>query len=49
MKKRKTEEWKYIVWVGGIDDYYETYLEAEAAAKKFKDQGYDDVVIEKVN
>lgn len=42
---------EYTVWVGGIEvnDYYLTKEEAESLAFKYKDDGYDDVIIEKIN
>ena len=36
----------YIVWVGGIDDHYETRTEAIEAMQEWLDKGYDDVKIE---
>ena len=38
--------WRYIVWVGGVDDYYKNYNDAKRASDEWKDKGYDDVVIE---
>ena len=38
--------WRYIVWVGGVDDYYKNYEDAKRAFDEWKDKGYDDVVIE---
>jgi hypothetical protein len=38
--------WRYIVWVGGVDDYYKNYNDAKRAFDDWKDKGYDDVVIE---
>lgn len=42
---------QYTVWVGGIEvnDHYLTKKEAENLAFKYKDAGYDDVIIEKIN
>tara|TARA_R110000772_G_scaffold47429_5_gene108428 strand:+ start:403 stop:531 length:129 start_codon:yes stop_codon:yes gene_type:complete len=40
---------KYIVWVGGTVDAEGVSKEkAEEIAKQWKDQGYDDVIIEEV-
>ena len=36
----------YRVWVGGIDDHYETEREALDAVEEWKSKGYDDVQIE---
>ena len=40
---------KYILWVGGIDNYYDTYEEAYDASFEWHDKGYDDVTIEEIN
>jgi len=41
----------YTVWVGGVEvnDYYLEKDEAERLAQIYRDDGYDDVVIEKVD
>ena len=39
----------YIVWVGGIDDHYQTKEEAEQAVKEWREKGYDDVILENEN
>ena len=40
----------YTVWVGGVEvnDYYLTFERASELADEWVDDGYDDVVIEKV-
>lgn len=40
----------YSVWVGGVEvnDYYLTEKEAEALAEEYRQDGYDDVQVEKV-
>ena len=45
---RKGKEWKYIVWVGGTDDYYVHFEDAQRAYDEWIDKGYDDVIIEKI-
>ena len=40
--------WRYIVWVGGYDDYYKNYKDAKRDADEWKDKGYDDVIIERI-
>lgn len=42
---------EYTVWVGGVEvnDYYLTKEEAENLAFEYEDDGYDDVIIEKIN
>jgi hypothetical protein len=41
---------KFTVWVGGVEvnDYYLTKKEAEWLAEEYREDGYDDVVIEEV-
>lgn len=39
---------KYILWIGGIDDHYETLTEAQEAKAIWEAKGYDDLVIEEV-
>jgi hypothetical protein len=41
---------KYTVWVGGVEvnDYLLTKDDAETLANEYKNENYDDVVIEKV-
>ena len=42
------ENWKYIVWVGCVDDYYTTYERAKEHYDEWIKQGYDDVILEKI-
>lgn len=44
-------EKNWTVWVGGgeVNDFYLTKQEAENLAQIYKDDGYDDVVIEQHN
>ena len=39
------EQFKYVVWVGGVDDYYTDYERAKEHYEEWIEQGYDDVVI----
>ena len=41
-------KYKYIVWVGGCDDYYVNYKDAKRDADEWKAKGYDDVIIEEI-
>tara|TARA_R100000781_G_C4038180_1_gene113033 strand:- start:189 stop:386 length:198 start_codon:yes stop_codon:yes gene_type:complete len=41
-------DWKYIVWVGGVDDYYTTYEKAKEHYDEWIAKGYTDVVIERI-
>ena len=41
--------WRYIVWVGGNDDYYKNYEDAKRDADEWQDKGYDDVILSKIN
>jgi len=36
-------EYKYVVWVGGIDDYYTTPKRALEDYNEWVEKGYDDV------
>ena len=38
----------YIVWVGGVDDYYVNYSDAKRDYDYWISQGYDDVILEKI-
>ena len=42
---------EYTVWVGGVEvnDHYLTKEEANNLAFEYKDDGHDDVIIEKIN
>ena len=41
--------WRYIVWVGGVDDYYKNYKDAKEAAQEWTDAGYDFVEIQELS
>ena len=40
--------YKYIVWVGGCDDYFATYYRAKKHYDEWIDKGYEDVQIEEI-
>ena len=40
--------YRWIVWVGGVDDYYKNYDRAKEHYDKWIEQGYDDVIIEEI-
>ena len=42
-------KYKWIVWVGGVDDYYVHYADAKRDYDNWIDKGYDNVVIEEIN
>ena len=42
------EEYKYIVWVGGCDDYYLNYKDAKRDADEQRAKGYDNVIIQEI-
>jgi len=44
----KMNKFKYIVWVGGVDDYYINYLDAKRDYDNWINQGYNDVCIESI-
>ena len=33
--------WRYIVWVGGNDDYYKTFSLAQMDYHNWREKGYD--------
>jgi len=39
-------KYKYIVWVGGVDDYYTDLDRAIEHFREWIEKGYDDVFIE---
>ena len=41
----KKNQWQYVVWVGGVDDYYTTYAKAKEHYDEWVEKGYDDVVL----
>jgi hypothetical protein len=45
MKKEK----KYIVWVGGIPNYFNTLIEAQIEKLNWLYKGYNDIIIETIN
>jgi len=40
--------WKWIVWVGGVDDYYVDYSTAKKHYDEWIEKGYDQVQIEEI-
>ena len=41
--------WRYIVWVGGNDDYYKNYKDAKRDYDEWEDKGYDGIYLEEIN
>lgn len=41
--------YKYVVWVGGCDDYYTSYKNAKQDYDKWIEQGYDDVHLQEAS
>ena len=41
--------WRYVVWVGGCDDYYTTYERAKEHYEEWIEQGYDSVHLMEVS
>ena len=39
---------KYIVWVGGVDNHFETLAEVVSEAQRWLAKGYDDVIIQDI-
>ena len=42
-RTQMNNKWKYVVWVGGCDDYYTEYERAKEHYDEWIEQGYDDV------
>jgi hypothetical protein len=40
--------WRYIVWVGGNDDYYKNYKDAKRDYDEWEDKGYDEIYLEEI-
>ena len=49
MSEEYINGWRYIVWVGGVDDYYKNYKDAKRDYDEWEDKGYDDVILSKLN
>ena len=41
-------KYKYVVWVGGVDDYYTDYERAKEHYDEWVAKGYDDVIIQEI-
>ena len=41
--------WRYIVWVGGNDNYYKNFKVAQMDFYRWALKGYDDVVLTELN
>ena len=39
------DKFKYVVWVGGVDDYYTNYDRAKEHYDEWIEQGYDQVIL----
>jgi len=40
--------WRWIVWVGGVDDYYTNYERAKKHYDEWIEEGYDFVQLEEI-
>ena len=40
--------WRYVVWIGGFEDYFTTYEDAKLEYDIWKNEGYDELHIEKL-
>ena len=43
-----SDKYKYIVWEGGVDDYYTNYEQAKKDHDNWINLGYDQVYIERI-
>ena len=41
-------QWQYIVWVGGVDDYYTTYEKAKEHYDEWVEKDYDQVALVRI-
>lgn len=41
-------KYRYIVWIGSVDEYFTNYADAKKCYYYWKQKKYDDVVIEKI-
>ena len=48
MSTEYKQGWRWIVWVGGTDDYYKNYEDAKRDYYEWIDKGYDDITIEEI-
>tara|TARA_R100001460_G_scaffold64736_1_gene105032 strand:+ start:81 stop:224 length:144 start_codon:yes stop_codon:yes gene_type:complete len=39
---------KYIVWIGGVPNYFDKLINAEIEKKEWEEKGYIDIVIETI-
>ena len=44
-----SNKYEYIVWIGGVDDYYTNYKDAKKDYDDWINKGYDQVSIVKIN
>lgn len=42
-------KFKYIVWIGGVDEYFKDYESAKKCYDYWKSKKYDQVIIQKIN
>jgi len=42
------KRYNYVVWVGGVDNYFINYSDALRDYNYWISKGYDDVVLEKI-
>ena len=40
---------KYIVWVGGVPNYFDNLIDAEMEKIEWEEEGYNDIIIEKIS
>jgi len=40
--------WRFIVWIGGVDDYYKNFSRAQMDYYNWVKKGYDDVVLTEI-
>ena len=49
MDNEYKDGWRFIVWVGGVDDYYKNFVIAQMHYHNWIAKGYDNVVMTEIN
>ena len=40
---------KYIVWIGGVPNYFDKLIDAEIEKKEWEEKGYTNIIIENIS
>ena len=47
--KKRREQRKYLVWIGGVHNAFDNLDDAEWEKMEWEQKGYDDIFIETIN